>query len=237
MKNKSLIYGIVGLLAGSALTGLLLINRTQAQTQLGEQNSQIQKPQYDRRSPETSRSANRLAMGMMDREQADRHFIQMMIPHHEGAVDMANLALNQAKRPEIKQLAEAIKRDQNREIEQMKTWYQQWYSAEVPAVSGMGMSMHSGMGMGQRGNGEMPMHSGMGMMGMADTDLEMLKNADDFDRVFIEQMIPHHKMAVMMAAMILDSDRPEMRELAKNIIDSQTAEIQQMQQWHQTWYR
>jgi uncharacterized protein (DUF305 family) len=81
------------------------------------------------------------------------------------------------------------------------------------------------------------MGSGMGMMGMMNADLEALKNAPDFDKAFIEQMIPHHKMAVMMAGMILDSDRPELRELAKSIVPTQSDEIEQMRQWQQTWYR
>jgi uncharacterized protein (DUF305 family) len=50
-------------------------------------------------------------------------------------------------------------------------------------------------------------------------------------------MIPHHKMAVMMAGMVLDSDRSEIRDLAKSIIQAQSNEIEQMRQWQQTWYR
>ncbi|HEY9607015.1 MAG TPA: DUF305 domain-containing protein, partial [Allocoleopsis sp.] len=103
-------------------------------------------------------------------------------------------------------------------------WYKQWYGTEIPASSGMGtMSMHSGTGM-----------MSMNMMG---TNLEALKNAPDFDKAFIEQMIPHHKMAVMMAGMVLDSKHPEIRNLAKNIIQSQSNEIEQMRQWNQTWFR
>jgi uncharacterized protein (DUF305 family) len=71
------------------------------------------------------------------------------------------------------------------------------------------------------------MHS----MGM---NLDALKNATDFDKAFIEQMIPHHKMAVMMSAMVLDSNRPEMRNLAKSIIQTQSAEIELMRGWNQT---
>ncbi len=152
---------------------------------------------------------------------------------------MANLALIKAKHPEVKKLAQSIIKDQNREIEQMKAWYKKWYGTEVPASSGMGMSMHSGTGTSQGGNQEMPMNPGMGMgmMNMMQMDLEALKNAPDFDKAFIEQMIPHHKMAVMMAGMVLDSEHPEMRNLAKNIIQTQSVEIEQMRQWNQTWYR
>ena len=87
----------------------------------------------------------------------------------------------------------------------------------------MGMNMKPGTGM-----------MSMNMMG---ADLEALKNAPNFDKAFIEKMITHHKMAVMMAGMVLDSKRPEIRNLAKNIIQTQSTEIEQMQQWNQTWFR
>lgn len=79
------------------------------------------------------------------------------------------------------------------------------------------------------------MGGGRGWMG---TDLYALQNAPDFDREFIQQMIPHHQMGVMMASMVLNStQRPEIRKLAQSIITSQTAEINQMQQWYQNWYQ
>ncbi|RUT01551.1 hypothetical protein DSM106972_066480 [Dulcicalothrix desertica PCC 7102] len=80
--------------------------------------------------------------------QVDQHFIEMMVPHHEQAVQMADLALTRSKRPEIKKLAEAIKRDQNREIQQMRTWYKAWYGKNLPVVAmnqGTMMQMHQGM--------------------------------------------------------------------------------------------
>lgn len=248
MNNKSLIYGFVGLVAGTTITGLVMINRTQAETKVSEQNTSTQtqaKPpvsQQDLHHPQASPTTAPSPIGMMNHQQADQHFIQMMIPHHQGAVDMANLALIKAKHPEVKKLAQSIKIDQNREIEQMKAWYKQWYGTEVPASSGMGMSMPSGTGSSQGGNQGMPMNPGMGMMGMGmmnmmPMDLEALKNAPDFDKAFIEKMITHHKMAVMMAGMVLDSEHPEMRSLAKNIIQTQSVEIEQMRQWNQTWYR
>ena len=158
-------------------------------------------------------------------QQADRHFITMMIPHHEGAVKMANLALKLSKRPEIKKLAEAIKRDQTREIDQMRAWYKQWYGTNVPPLSAI---EDTGM-MGMR-------YRMMGMMNMTEADLKALATAADFDKAFIEEMIPHHKMALMMTHMIVDSDRPEMRTLSRAIVQTQSAEIEQMRQWYSSWY-
>jgi len=150
----------------------------------------------------------------------DRHFIEQMIPHHEGAVTMADLALTRAEHAELRQLAETIKRDQTREINQMRAWYQSWYGVDAPADD----SAFGGRG------------SGGGMMS-DDADLKVLEAAQEFDKEFIEQMIPHHQMAVMMARMLLaHSDRPEMQELARSIIESQTNEIEQMQDWYRAWY-
>jgi len=230
MNKKSLNLGLTSLLISGTLAGFLVINRTQAQTQVPQRNTPTQtqqKPQASEQNlhhPKGAPTTPPCGMGMMSQQQADQHFIQMMIPHHQGAVDIANLALSKAKHPEIIKLAEAIKTAQNREIDQMKAWYKEWYGTEVPDSSEMGM---------------MSMHSDTGMMStnMMGTNLEAIKNAPDFDKAFIEQMIPHHKMAVMMAGMVLDSKHPEIRNLAKNIIQSQSNEIEQMRQWNQTGFR
>ncbi|MDP2676781.1 MAG: DUF305 domain-containing protein [bacterium] len=156
-------------------------------------------------------------------EGIDAHFIEQMIPHHEDAIIMANLASTRAEHLEIKELATGIIRTQSEEIDQMEQWYASWFGKEVPNVS---FSMGHGMGM--------MMHSGM--MGN-ETDIGTLENADVFDKEFIEQMIPHHQMAVMMAQMLLrSSDRPEMEQLAKNIIEAQTREINSMREWYSQWY-
>lgn len=145
----------------------------------------------------------------------DRHFIENMVPHHQDAVDMAEIALVKAEHPEIKQLAENITSSQSREITEMRQWYKEWYGTDVPASSSM---------MGHRG-----------MMNI--TDLNKLENAKPFDKEFIEQMVPHHQMAIMMAQMVLNnSDRPEIRNLASSIIETQSAEIAEMRQWYKEWY-
>ena len=154
-----------------------------------------------------------------------RHFIEEMIPHHQDAVLMADLGLKKAEHKELKQLATDIKTAQAKEIREMRSWYKSWYGAEVPESSG---SMGDGMM-----DDEM---MGGGMMGKA-TDLASLKNAKPFDKEFIEQMIPHHQMAVMMAQMaFIASDRDEIRTLAKNIIAAQNREIVRMQGWYTQWY-
>jgi uncharacterized protein (DUF305 family) len=162
----------------------------------------------------------------MNNSQIDAHFIEQMIPHHQDAITMAQLALEKGQHQEIKTLAQNIISSQSSEIEQMKNWYKTWYGRDLPTgnqvmnVHGM-MSNNSGMHMGKMGD---------------DSDLDQLKNTADFDKKFIEEMIPHHQMAVMMASMLKQgTTRPEMKQLADDIITAQTSEIDQMRQWYQNW--
>lgn len=235
INRQPILYSLAGLLTGGIITALVLLTaRPTAPTAPSNAVSdQISNP-----AAPSSPASVPFRPGMIG--QTDQHFIVMMIPHHEDAVAMADLALNRAQHPELKKLAQSIKTTQTREIQEMQRWYQQWYGTNVPQWQpGMGMNRNwnpsarqpgtsgwgAGMGMGRRG-----------MMGMQ-TDLAALQTAQDFDRAFIEQMIPHHQMAVMMAQMVLtNSQRPEIRNLAESIIKTQTAEINQMQQWYQAWY-
>ncbi len=57
----------------------------------------------------------------------DRAFIDLMVPHHESAVEVARLAEQHATRTEVKQLAQAIAESQQREIDQLRHWRQSWF--------------------------------------------------------------------------------------------------------------
>ena len=154
--------------------------------------------------------------GRMMGQNIDQHFIVQMIPHHEGAIAMAKIALEKSKRPEIISLASGIIEAQEAENRDMRTWYESWFGSAPPS--------------GGRG----VMHMG-GMEG----DVDALKSVSDseFDREFIKQMIPHHEMAIMMAQMLLSgTERDEMKELGDNIITSQTREIEMMRSWLDAWY-
>jgi len=152
----------------------------------------------------------------------DQMFIAAMIPHHQSATEMARVAEKQAEHPETKQLAAAIITAQEKEIDQMRAWYKEWYGADqIPPVDQEMMdSMTPGMDMGD--------------MGMEAADLT---NAKPFDRAFIDAMIPHHERAIAMAQTALkQADHPEIRRLAEEIISSQQKEIVQMKQWRKAWY-
>lgn len=146
----------------------------------------------------------------------DKRFIEEMIPHHESAIAMAKIAQQKSTKPEIKTLANNIIASQSAEISNMSQWYKDWYGAEVPKQSGQTM-----MG---------------GSMMSSQTDMDNLNSATDFDKSFLEQMIPHHQTAVMMANMLEQgTNRPEMKKLADDIKTAQTKEIQQMKQWQKDW--
>jgi uncharacterized protein (DUF305 family) len=156
--------------------------------------------------------------GMMGGD-ADRHFIERMIPHHEDAIAMADLAATRAGHQDIKDLAATIKATQAAEIDQMRAWYLAWYGTDVPAVPAMGGMV------------------GRGMMGGQDVTTLSKLSGDAFDRAFIEQMVPHHQMGVHMATMTLpQSTHPELQGLLQSIVATQSAEIAQMQRWYQAWY-
>jgi uncharacterized protein (DUF305 family) len=243
MNKKVWVYSTIAVASSMAIVGFFTINNSFARLEKSSQDI----PSSSTTTPTQAQSSPSPMAGQMMMGDIDQHFIVMMIPHHQGAVDMAELALTRAQHPEIKQLAETIIQDQNREIEQMQTWYQAWYGTDVPDMMPMGMMGNQDMmggnsGQGMMGNQDMVGgNSGQGMMGMHSMmigDLETLTNADDFDQEFIRQMIPHHQMAVMMAQMVLNTgNKPEIQELAQTIITTQMTEIGQMQQWNQEWFQ
>lgn len=209
MENEKWKYGIVGLLIGGAAVWLLTTSA------VNSNNTGMMRMMGVRTNAQT----------MMQSETIDAHFIEQMIPHHEDAITMAKLALTKAQRTEVKQLAQNIIDSQGKEINEMKAWYKEWFGRDLPTGENV-MSQHGMMG----NNG---MH--MGMMGN-ETDITRLEQAEDFDVAFVEDMIPHHQMAVMMASMLRNgTQRPEMKKLADDIITAQTNEIDQMRGWLQEW--
>jgi len=136
----------------------------------------------------------------------DIMFAQMMIPHHQQAIDMSSLAVSRALSPEVKALALKISAEQGPEIEQMRSWLK---AANAATEMGHQMSM-----------------DGM----LSDAELERLTNAsgEEFDQLFILGMIAHHEGAIEMAQMVVDSKNPEARELGTTVIKIQSLEIAEL---------
>jgi uncharacterized protein (DUF305 family) len=156
----------------------------------------------------------------------DLRFLDAMILHHQGAVIMAKEVQQKSKRPEMKQLADNIIKAQEKEIAQMQEWRQAWY-AKAPSTP---MAWHSQM------NHMMAMSSEQMKAMQMDVDLGVAD--DEFDLRFLNAMIPHHEGALTMAKDVLSkSQRPELKQLAENILTSQQEEIDQMKQWRQAWYK
>lgn len=138
---------------------------------------------------------------------SDAMFLQMMIPHHEQAIVMSDLALKISKNPAILDLAKQIKAAQNPEIAQMKNW------------------------LAESGFSEDPGHSMDGMGGMlSNEDLQVLSKSSgkDFEKLFLNGMIQHHQGAIQMVNMLSNSKDSELKNFGQTILKTQSAEIELM---------
>ena len=138
----------------------------------------------------------------------DVMFAQMMIAHHQQAVDMGTLAETHASDPAVKEIAARIKSEQAPEIEQMKKWLKD---------AGKSESMDH----------EMPMQ---GMLTKEQLDTLAAATGPEFDKMYLNFMILHHQGAVLMAQMVENSTNSQVSDFAKAIIETQNAEIKEMQE-------
>ncbi len=167
----------------------------------------------------------------------DEQFIDSMTPHHESAVVMAQMAVTQAKYPEVRALARGIITDQKKEIAYMGQLRKRFYgSAMSPDMGGMKGMNHGSMG-DMKMSGDKMMMSGtlMGLPMKGVMDMGRLRNAKGamFDKMFLEMMIPHHAGAILMGDEALNqSGRPEIRRLGAKIVDAQAQEIGEMHAIH-----
>ena len=155
-------------------------------------------------------------MGSMGSGPYDQNFIDMMVAHHQAAIDMAKVAQRKGEHAELKRLAADIVSAQDGEIAQMKAWRKQWYGSDQIATSTAG---------------------GMSGMGGMNVDLGQLENAQPFDKAFIDNMIPHHESAIQMAKDArTKAQHQEIKDLAGQIIAAQQQEIDQMKAWRTQWF-
>jgi uncharacterized protein (DUF305 family) len=138
----------------------------------------------------------------------DVMFLQMMIPHHQQAIDMSDLALTKSSDSELLALAKDIRDGQGAEIVKMKAW-----------LDKAGEDLDPGHSMG---------HDMGGML--SDSELAALKAATgkSFDLLWLKGMTGHHDGAIDMATMIEDADNDEIKSFGQAIVTSQSAQNKQM---------
>lgn len=156
----------------------------------------------------------------------DLAFIDGMISHHANAIAMAQIGLTRAEHDEIKKLAENIIASQSAEIEQLTEWRQAWYpNAAVMTQDQIDQVFRSDdASMASQG------------MDMGKDAIDLCSVTEMFDIAFIDAMTPHHESAVMMSKKALEqATRPEIKELATQIIAAQEQEIAEMTTWRAEW--
>lgn len=154
-------------------------------------------------------------------EDFDEVYLGDMLAHHEGAVNMAEMAGAQTTRPEILALSQEIMQSQGKEMSEMMTWQEQWGYEKTMG----GHASHSGATAN-----EMAGH----MMDMTD----QLKGLSDeaFDEKFLTLMIEHHQQAIDMSKYAdTNAFHEEIKDIASAVITAQEKEIDQMKQWQKNW--
>lgn len=136
---------------------------------------------------------------------SEKDFITMMIPHHQEAVDSSQSILDKVENPELKTFLEGVISQQSQEIQQLKTWYKDWYGTDYTDTK-----MYK------------PMMS----------DYSKIP-APQIEQTYIKEMIAHHLGAVQMANDVLNivGIRMETTEFAQGVIDVQSTEISLLQSW------
>lgn len=152
---------------------------------------------------------------------AERAFLTAMVPHHEAALEMAEMARTRAARQRIRALAREIIGAQRLEIRRMKQIHKRLF--------------------GERLRPDDRAHTQLGLSaadaGMAHDDMGDLESARPFDRAFIDAMIPHHAGAIRMARAVMGEDADdEIVDLADGIVRAQSHEIRELNNWRVAWY-
>lgn len=155
----------------------------------------------------------------------DKAFVSEMPMHHEMAIEMAKMGIEQGEHKAIKSTARRIVKAQTDEIVRLKKIAKRL--GATPVGKGDHMQMMDdldtlGLTMKQAG---------------MDMDMGELDGAKPFDRQFIDMMVPHHQGAIRMARVELKRGKDaQLREIARAIVKAQAKEIRQMNAWRTVWY-
>jgi uncharacterized protein (DUF305 family) len=142
----------------------------------------------------------------------DQAFIDAMVPHHEGAMEMARAAKEAGlSQPDLVKVADDILATQQLEINQMKDWRGEWFGSSTIDPKGA-----AALGLSE---------SQMGM----EHDADALTTSGDVDTDFAQLMITHHQGAIEMAKLAADNaEHDELKDLAEEIISAQERELEVM---------
>ena len=161
---------------------------------------------------ETAMAAMMKGMMMPMTGKPDLDFVQGMMPHHQGAIDMAKVVLQYGKDPEIKKLAEGVVKAQEGEIAFMKDWLVKEGQAAFPVVPDSAKANEQAMSV---------MMKSMSATYSGDADVD-----------FVNGMIPHHQGAIDMAKVAQQFAKdPSLLKLAGDILGAQEGEITFMKDW------
>ena len=202
-------YRRFGLLAVLLVTSLVLASSCVGGGS-GESEQENSEQGTEEGAQDNDSQSSTQTMGSFDEDKPfDLQFIDQMIIHHQGAIMSAEHMIAGSERPELRQLSENIQTSQAEQIEQMRTWREEWYPDAAPTFE-MDPTQMSEM--------------------MGDNQMQEMMGTEGTDAMFLRMMIPHHQLAIDMSEQALDyAEHPELKELAQQIIDEQSAEIELME--------
>jgi uncharacterized protein (DUF305 family) len=203
MKNQIILVAVIALLIGGI--GGYIISHDEGYERgwmmggWGDRDRDRDEQKFTANDDDSSGMGSMHDMHGMGSATTERSFIEEMIPHHQEAIDTAKQVIARGgTTPEIKKLAEGIVTAQEKEIADMKSWYQSWYGTEYKD-DGKYKSMMR--------------------------DLSAL-SGKELDKAFLEDMIMHHMGALMMAQAVSQHiEHKEVQTLAQNIASSQSEEV------------
>jgi uncharacterized protein (DUF305 family) len=159
----------------------------------------------------------------------DRAFVRQMVPHHQMATEMAEMARTDGEHAKIRRLARKIIKAQRAEIRSLRRIADDL--GITPAEMPMDGEMSEQTMRDLKTLGVSEEESGMGM------DMHDLHGAKPFDRMFIDMMVPHHQGAIRMArAELAKGKNRRLRRIARAIVRDQAKEIRTMNAWREAWY-
>ena len=202
-------YRRFGLLAVLLVTSLVLASSCVGGGS-GESEQENSEQGTEEGAEDNDSQSSTQTMGSFDEDKPfDLQFIDQMIIHHQGAIMSAEHMIAGSERPELRQLSENIQTSQAEQIEQMRAWREEWYPDAGPTFE-MDPTQMSEM--------------------MGDNQMQEMMGTEGTDAMFLRMMIPHHQLAIDMSEQALDNaEHPELKELAQQIIDEQSAEIELME--------